>query len=414
MTDPISDLKRKILQIDELRQSGALSAEAAASGRADLERQLLDLVLKAPAGTLKAAPQPAGGDTPAAAPAAATPRPSRQLVMGLAVFVLVFGGAGYAWRGNPEGWKVGPGQPGTAAAAANAGEAGGNAPHELGNAQIEGMINTLADKLKAEPNNPDGWLMLGRSYAALQRYKDAVPAFRKVIELQPKSAQAMADLADALAMEQQRSFKGEPAKLITDALKADPDNLKALALAGTLAYENKDLPGAIKHWEHAVKVGPADNDLVRQLQENVGEVRKMAGMPAAEAGAGGSTAPQGAAAPAAFATAITGKVSLAPALAAKAAPDDTVFIYARAAEGSRMPLAILKKKVSDLPVSFTLDDSMAMSPAATLSGAKAVIVGARVSKSGQAMTQPGDLTGQSAVVAPGVSGLQITIGEESR
>jgi cytochrome c-type biogenesis protein CcmH len=140
----------------------------------------------------------------------------------------------------------------------------------------------------------------------------------------------------------------------------------------------------------------------------------MAGMPATEPATAGGASPQAAAAPATFATAITGKVTLAPALAAKAAPDDTVFIYARAAEGSRMPLAILKKKVSDLPVSFTLDDSMAMSPAATLSGAKAVIVGARVSKSGQAMPQPGDLQGQSAVVAPGVSGLQISISEESR
>jgi len=413
MTDPISALKRQILQIDELRQSGALSSEAAASTRAELERKLLDLVLHAP--SAPAAPAAATKGVSAGSQASATapaPRPSGKLVMGLAAFVIVFGAAGYAWRGSHNGWSVAPGQPGTAAASDEA--SAGGAPHELGSAQIEGMISTLAEKLKAEPNNADGWLMLGRSYAALQRYPEAIPAFRKVMDLQPKNGQAMADLADAIAMTQQRSFKGEPTKLIAAALKADPDNLKALALAGTLAYENKDLPGAIKQWEHAVKVGPADNDLVRQLQENINEVRKMAGMPAAEPAAAGGAAPQAAAAPVAFATAITGKVTLAPALAAKAAPDDTVFIYARAAEGSRMPLAILKKKVSDLPVSFTLDDSMAMSPAATLSGAKAVIVGARVSKSGQAMAQPGDLTGQSAVVAPGVSGLQISISEESR
>lgn len=406
MTDRISELKRQIQQLDGLLQSGTLSAETAASRRADLERQLLDLVLKAPAaGAAKAATPPAA-PVPPTAPA---PRPSGKLVAGLSVFVLVFGLAGYAWRGNPEGWSVGPGNPGTAAA-----EAGGNGAHELGNAQIEGMVNALAEKLKTDPGNAEGWMMLGRSYAALQRYPDAVPVFRKVIELQPKNGQAMADLADALAMMQNRSFNGEPEKLIGEALKAEPDNLKVLALAGTLAYTKQDLAGAVKLWEHAVKVGPADNELVRQLQDNLGEVRKMAGMPAAQAAAGGANAAPAEAAPAAFASAITGKVSLAPALAAKAAPDDTVFIYARASEGSRMPLAIVKKKVRDLPVSFTLDDSMAMSPAATLSGAKSVIVGARVSKSGQAMTQPGDLTGQSAVVAPGASGLQITIGEEAR
>ena len=410
MTDPISALKRQILQIDELRQSGALSADAATTTRADLERKLVDLVLQG--ATVPPAASAAAKPAIAAEPSAPAPRPSGKLVMGLAAFVIVFGAAGYAWRGSHNGWSVAPGQPG--AATAPAGADAGAAPHELGSAQIEGMINTLAEKLKAEPNNADGWLMLGRSYAALQRYPEAIPAFRKAMELQPKNALAMADLADAIAMTQQRSFKGEPTKLIEAALKAEPDNLKALALAGTLAYENKDLPGAVKHWERAVKAGPADNELVRQLQENINEVRKMAGMPGAVPTAAGGAAPQAAAAPAAFGTAITGKVTLAPALAAKAAPDDTVFIYARAAEGSRIPLAILKKKVSDLPVNFTLDDSMAMSPAATLSGAKAVIVGARVSKSGQAMQQPGDLLGQSAVVAPGVSGLQITIGEESR
>jgi cytochrome c-type biogenesis protein CcmH len=96
-------------------------------------------------------------------------------------------------------------------------------------------------------------------------------------------------------------------------------------------------------------------------------------------------------------------------MAKQANPDDTVFVFARPAEGSRMPLAILRKQVKDLPLQFTLDDSMAMSPANALSGASKVIVGARISRSGNAMPQPGDLTGQTATVNVGASGLQIEI-----
>jgi cytochrome c-type biogenesis protein CcmH len=104
-------------------------------------------------------------------------------------------------------------------------------------------------------------------------------------------------------------------------------------------------------------------------------------------------------------------VRLSPALAKQAAPDDAVFIYARAAEGSRMPLAILRHQVKDLPLNFKLDDNLAMSPAAKMSLFPKLIISARVSKSGQAMTAPGDLTGQSAPVPNNASGLVVEINE---
>ena len=190
--------------------------------------------------------------------------------------------------------------------------------------------------------------MLGRSYAVLKRFGDAIPAYRKVLALQPQNAQAMADLADALAMSQDRGFEGEPTRLIGQALAAEPDNLKALTLAGTLAYDGKDYAGALKHWGRVVKVGPADSDLVRQVRDNIAETRQLAGLPpektddspAAAQPTAVNAPPLGAAA----ATSVSGQVELAPALAAKAAADDTVFIFARPAEGSRMPLAILKKR----------------------------------------------------------------------
>jgi cytochrome c-type biogenesis protein CcmH len=109
---------------------------------------------------------------------------------------------------------------------------------------------------------------------------------------------------------------------------------------------------------------------------------------------------------------VSGKVTLAPDLAKKASPEDTVFIFARAAEGPRMPLAILRKKVSDLPLKFTLDDSLAMSPAARLSGMPQVIVGARISKSGNAMPQPGDLQGFTKPVNNTAKDITIVIDTE--
>jgi cytochrome c-type biogenesis protein CcmH len=111
-------------------------------------------------------------------------------------------------------------------------------------------------------------------------------------------------------------------------------------------------------------------------------------------------------------TTVAGTVTLAPALASKASPEDTVFVFARAAEGPRMPLAIVRKQVKDLPITFQLDDSTAMTPAMKLSNYPQVIVGARISKSGNAMPQPGDLQGLSQPVALGASGLKIVIGEE--
>jgi cytochrome c-type biogenesis protein CcmH len=146
---------------------------------------------------------------------------------------------------------------------------------------------------------------------------------------------------------------------------------------------------------------------VNQIEPAIAEARNLAGMPPAAKPL--DAAPQATAA--AGAGAVSGTVTLSAALAKQAQPDDTVFVFARAAEGSRMPLAILRKQVKDLPITFTLNDSMAMSPASALSTQSRVIVGARVSKSGNAMPQPGDLSGQSAVVSVGATGLQIEIKE---
>lgn len=397
MPDTLDDLKQQIRQLDALQASGALPEEAARSARAALEKRLLDLVMASPGGAASTA-APAASPQPAAAP-------SRRLVVSLVLFVAAFGAVGTWWLGSRDGWSTAPGAlPPSVPMGAAAPEDSASSPHAMTVAQIQGMVDTLAARMKNEPDNAEGWLMLGRSYAVLGQFEPAVAAYRRVLQLQPRNAQALADLADALAASSDKRFEGEPARLVEQALAADPNNLKALLLAGTVAFDRKDYPAAIRHWEKARTVGPADHALVQQAGENLAEVRQLAGLPPAPAPAATPVA-------AASGPSISGRVELAPALAARAAPDDTVFVFARPAEGPRMPLAILTKKVRDLPLDFTLDDSLAMGPQARLSQAARVVVGARVSKSGQAMPQPGDLEGLSEPVAPGARGLRLTIAQ---
>ena len=265
-------------------------------------------------------------------------------------------------------------------------------PHE-----IEAMVERLAERMKTDSANVEGWMLLARSYAAFGRFKEAAEAYASAVKLRPGDAQLLADYADALGMSLGRRLAGEPEKLIARALEVDPRNLKALALAGTASFERKDYKAATGYWERMLPLVPPDSDDERSIRANVEEARAHEkGAPSVAA-----AAPKGGA--------LRGEVRLAPAIAAQAAPTDTVFIFARAVQGPPMPLAVLRKQVRELPVQFALDDSMAMAPGASLSGSPRVIVGARVSKSGSPSAQPGDLQGLSAPVANDASGVTIVI-----
>jgi cytochrome c-type biogenesis protein CcmH len=288
------------------------------------------------------------------------------------------------------------------------------------------MVQRLADRLKERPEDAEGWTMLSRSYLVLRRLDEAAQASERVLKLKPNDAQALADHADVLAMRAGRVLDGEPMKLIERALRLDPDNLKALALAGAAAFDRGDGAEAARLWDRVALLGPPGSPVVQQAREGAAEARKMA----AERGAGNAAPAQGqtqAPAPtqplpqgpgatqkaAVAGPTVRGTVTLSAALKAQAKPEDTVFIFARNAEagpgGSRMPLAIVRKQVKDLPATFTLDDSLAMGPGMGLSSAQKVVVGARISRSGQAMPQPGDLEGLSAPVAVGSQGVTVEI-----
>lgn len=399
MTESIDTLRAQLLQLQRSHAAGTLDAPTHAALKAPLERRLVDAVL-----AQNAAPPPAT-PAPAQPTAAAGPRLWGVALVGVVGVAL----AGYWWTGTPGAIGQAP-----AAFTADAGVPPATSPGAapVTKEQVEAMLARLVARLKDKPEDVDGWLMLGRSYMALERPSEAVDAYRQALKLRPDDASLLADTADAIASVDGRGLDGEPMQMIEKALRLDPRNLKALALAGSAAFNRSDFAGAARYWDQVVSLGPADSKLVELARGGAAEARQRGALPAAAPGASAPATPGAPTAATAATASVSGTVRLSPALQAQAAPGDTVFVFARAAEGGRMPLAILRRKVSDLPIRFTLDDSLSMSPAARISSAGRVIVGARISKSGQAMPQPGDLEGLSAPVAVGATGVVVDIGSK--
>jgi cytochrome c-type biogenesis protein CcmH len=332
--------------------------------------------------------QRAREEVPAAATAA--PGAARRTALALAVALPVASAGLYLYLGDPR----------AIAPSLASGGAGASERHATTPEQIEQRVAALAERLRAKPDDVDGWLMLGRSYTVLGRYRDAATAMERASALAPANAGLLADWADVLGMAQGRRLQGQPARLIQRALDVDPRHVKALALAGSVAFEGRDYGAARGYWERLLAVVPPDSPLARSVQGSIAEASALDGAT--------PTAPVAAASAPAVAS-ISGEVEMSPALAAQMRAGDTLFVFARAASGPRMPLAIVKRNDATLPMRFTLDDSMAMAPTLRLSGFKDVVVGARVSRSGNATPQSGDLVGQSATLSPGAQGVRVVI-----
>nr|WP_315846543.1 c-type cytochrome biogenesis protein CcmI [uncultured Achromobacter sp.] len=284
-------------------------------------------------------------------------------------------------------------------------------------------INALAQRLRNAPDDADGWYTLARSYETLGRYTDAVAAYQQVLRLVPGQPAVLADMADALLSANQGVPDANAVAAVAQSLATQPDQPKALALAGMMALRRGDAAEALAHWERLQALLPPDSEAARQIQSNIAQARAMAtGAPstppatgaAAANAAGGATQQAAPDAPSAAkpagapsAARISGQARIADALRGQVQPGDTVFILARPIEGSRMPLAILQLRVSDLPRAFVLDDSSAMSPDATLSRANRVQVEIRISRSGTAAARPGDLSGVLPDVAVHADGLEL-------
>lgn len=378
----------QLTELDADLKNNTISKEQYDAGRREMERRVLEDTLE----SLHDTPADATGQGKWAAIALS-------VVLPLAAVGL------YLKLGTPQ--SVSPEM-----ASADAAQANGQAPHGVSMDKIREMADKLAERLKQQPNDAEGWAMLARSYRVLGQFKEASDAYQHAIKLVPGDAQLYADYADAMGMAQGQNLEGEPMRLIEQSLKLDPNNIKALALAGTAAYDKKDFSAASDYWQKAIQLSPPDSEFTRSLQASLEDAKSQAGgKPLAQnlPNIMPEQSPQAATTAAAPSASVTGKVSVAPALAGKIAPSDTVFIYARAETGPPMPLAILKRKASELPVDFTLDDSSAMAPNLRLSNFPKVMVLARISKTGNAMPQAGDLEGSIGPVATSSSKVSIKI-----
>jgi cytochrome c-type biogenesis protein CcmH len=406
------------------RRSEAPGDEAAATAIFRDHKRQLDAEFAA--GTLSAAERDAGqaelvarfGTELSAAPAAAAAPSDRSrwiAAIAVAAMVPVVAGVLYTMLGNPAAVNSV-----TVPVARN--------PHGDGSAndqQVVAMIEALAEKMKANPDDPNGWVLLGRSYLKLGRYDDAAAAFSEAAKRMPEVAALLADQAEAIAMSQGKSLAGRPTELLNRALALDPNDPKTVAMSGAAAAERKDYDGAIKLYTHLKSMVQPGSEDAQQLDQVLAELeaRKGGNSSPSVAAAPAPVAPVAASAPAATAAAalaapaasgtsdgsVSGRVEIDPKLAAKMASGDKLYIYARNAEGSRMPLAIAQGSAADLPKTFTLTDAMAMTPAQTISMAKSVVIEARISKGGTAMAQSGDLQGSSKPLSPGATNVRIVI-----
>ena len=366
-TDSGNDARRLLGLLEASHASGILSDAEYAAKRAELGERLLGML-----------------DTP--------PPPRRGYAVAVAIALSLPAAAIVLYR-----------IVGTPAALVSGAETTAQAPADHGG-NMQQAIAALAAKLKQNPGDAQGWALLGRAYEATQHFDQARDALKRAYDLAKGDPDVAVAYAEALALSSPtRRIEGEPRQILDAALKAAPDNERGLWLLGISEYQAKKYDSAIAAWKHLIGVLPKDSDIAPSVQQQIARAeaeRDGKPVPAAETESA-STAPAeatGTAAPA-EGPQLHVEVSLDPKLKHKLAPGDVLFVYAKAVQGPPMPLAIQRLDASKLPVTVTLTDGMGMLPSMRLSQFPQVVIGARVSKSGNAMPQSGDLQVLSNPVA---------------
>jgi len=360
-TDPQLETLRKFKALEQARADGILTADEYAAKRAEFGAELQ-----------------ADSDTRA-------PRSRAGLAAAIAVVLLLPVAAIVLYReiGAPQALD-----PANLVARAN--DQGDQA------ANLEAAIAQLAEKMKQEPNNAEGWILLGRAYKSARRFAEARDSLKHAHDLVPDDADLMVDYAEALIFAgTDRHIQGEALALIEQAIKTNPQNQKGLWLAGIADSQAGKYDEAVKKWNVLLPLLPPNSDVAASVREQIVQAEALrdgkAPPASTTAGAGKESSADAGPGPR-----IAVKVTLDPKLKDKVAPTDTLFVFAKAASGPPMPLAIAKLTAAQLPASVTLTDAMSMMPNMKVSAFPQIIIGARISKSGQAIAQSGDLQTLSA------------------
>lgn len=365
----ISVIKQQLAELEADLNSGKLEQSVFEAARTDLEKELLEDIDNTA--------------NPATATTTSSEKSGRWLALFIMIAVPLLSVGLYNKLGSPAAIN-----PEIAVQ-----QVSNNPPAEAPQMSMEEAISKLAERLEQEPDNAEGWAMLARSYLSIKQFDQAVGAFEKLHALTGDQPEVLVRYADALAMTQGGKITGKPYELLQTALKLDPQNAQANWMAGLAAEETGDYETALKHWQTVRPLLAGQPELMQTLDSLIARVKTQTGDSVEQ-----TTSEE----PAKAATkSITVTVELAPELLEQAQPQDTVFIFAQAMQGPPMPLAVSRKQMKDLPITVTLDDSMAMMPQMKLSGFDQVKVGARISKTGQAMPSSGDLSGSVEGVIPG-------------
>ena len=272
--------------------------------------------------------------------------------------------------------------------------------------EFDEMVTKLAARLENQPENLEGWQMLARSYAVMGDYAKTVQTYNKIMANFGEEPDVLSDYAEFLAQSNQGKFIGLPIQLLKTSLRVNPKHGKTLWLSGRAAMENSDYEAAIAHWQAVLVQLPAsETKIIEMLESHIAKARQHI------QGGNSPAAPVAKQSPdVKKVSKIEVQVNLAPELQDKIKPGDTLFIYARATTGIPMPLAILRKPASELPITVTLDDSMAMMRDKSLSSVPEITVMARISSSGTARLQSGDLVGEvTPVVLSQQNKVEVTI-----
>lgn len=254
--------------------------------------------------------------------------------------------------------------------------------------EIEKMLAAVEKTVQENPDDVEGRIALGQVYVELERFSDAATVYRELNQLRPNEPDVLVNYAEVLARSHGNRLTGKPTELLNKALEIEPNHGRALWLAGFAEQQSNNKEGALAHWRHLLVGMEEGSEVYQQLESLISELESGASVPENHTAEQSSDAQQS----------IQVKVSLSSEFQANVDPNTTLFIYARASEGPPMPLAVHRGLAKDLPITVTLDDSMAMMPQMSLSSFPKVIVGARLSSNGQPQGQSGDYEGYSDAI----------------